>query len=129
MTAETKRETKKETRKEIREEARASFIKRFAEGYDLPGAARAAGITRGEAYGLLEDAQVCRAIDRAVVARAAGKTLARIFREYEAIAFSEGEDVRPTDRIRALEQLRQIAASASPEDEGPPALIIQYEYV
>ena len=53
--------------------------------------------------------------------------LRRIHREYEAIAFGSSEDIRPGDRIRALEMLRHLTADSAKEDG--PTLIIRCEYV
>ncbi len=103
-----------------------AFLFRFARDYNLPAAALAAGIRRGDAYRLLRDAAA--AVDRLVRERTDGETLAAIRREYESIAFGTAEEVRPGDRIRALEQLRLIA-SAGREDGGAPALTVRYDYV
>lgn len=110
----------------ITESQKQAFLTRFSRDYDLLAAASKAGIKRSEAYRLLKTA--APAVDRLVRARADGDTLAAIRREYEAIAFGEGEDVRPADRIRALEQLR-LMASAGREDGGAPTLTVRYEYV
>lgn len=55
-------------------------------------------------------------------------TLARIMEEYERIAFGDDEDIKITDRLRALEQLR-LFLSAEREDGGAPTLEIRVEYV
>lgn len=108
------------------EEQTAEFAVRFAREYDLPGAARAAGVSRAEAYAALAEPAVRARVDAAVAARASGDTLSRIRREYEEIAFGGDAEVRVADRIRALEQLRLIAAA----DAGSvPALTLRVEYV
>ncbi len=48
--------------------------------------------------------------------------------EYERIAFGDDEDIKITDRLRALEQLR-LFLSAEREDGGAPTLEIRVEYV
>lgn len=103
-----------------------SFLARFSRDYDLPAAARTAGITRDDAYRLLREN--VSAVDRLVQKRTDGETLAAIRREYEDLAFGAAEEVRAGDRIRALEQLRLIA-SAGREDGGAPTLTVRYEYV
>jgi len=107
-------------------EKRRRFLEKFAEKYDLPGAAAAAKIGRTEAYRILKTAR--EEVDRLVQARVSGQVLFAIRREYERMAFGEGEDVRPAERIRAMENLR-LMASQGREDGGAPGLVIQYEYV
>ena len=55
-------------------------------------------------------------------------TLTRIVEEYERIAFGDEAEIKPADRMRALEQLRLIL-SAQREDGGAPTLEIRVEYV
>lgn len=109
-------------------EARRAFLSDFAASYDLPGAAKRAGIGREAAYGLLAGEEARAELDRLICERAEGETLARIRREYERMAFDGGEEVRAADRLRALEQLRLIASSAV-RDGGAPSLVIRCEYV
>lgn len=108
------------------EQQKQRFLTRFARDYDLPAAVRTAGIGRGEAYRLLKEEAA--AVDRLVRQRTDGTTLAAIREEYESIAFGTAEEVRPGDRIRALEQLRLIA-SAGRADGGAPTLTVRYDYV
>lgn len=108
------------------EQQKQRFLARFSTAYDLPGAAHAAGIGRGEAYRLLKHAAA--EVDALVQARLAGEVLSAIRGEYERMAFGGDDAVRPADRIRALEQLRLIA-SAVRKDGGAPALVIRCEYV
>ena len=89
-------------------EIRRRFLEKFAQKYDLPGAAAAAKIGRAEAYRTLRSAR--EEVDRRVQARISGKVLHAIRREYEKMAFGEGEDVRPAERIRAMENLRLMAS-------------------
>ncbi len=107
-------------------EKRRRFLERFARDYNLPGAAVSAGITRGEAYALLKDAR--DEVDRLVSARLSEAVLASIRREYERMAFDETGEIKPGERIRALENLR-LMASAGRADGGAPSLIIRCEYV
>ena len=104
------------------------FLEKFSAAYDLPGAARAAGIGRGEAYRLLQSREARALLDRRIVRRASGEMLGRIREEYEEIAFTSDPEIRTADRMRALEQLRIIAA-AEAEGEGGPTLTVRYEYV
>ncbi len=104
------------------------FLEKFSAAYDLPGAARAAGIGRGEAYRLLQSDEAQKLLDRRIVRRASGEMLGRIRGEYESIAFGADPEIRVADRLRALEQLRIIAASEA-EGEGGPTLTVRYEYV
>lgn len=108
------------------ETQKQSFLARFSLDYDLPAAARTAGISRADAYRLLSES--ASEVDRLVRERTDGAVLAAIRREYEALAFENAEEVRPADRIRALEQLRLIASAGRP-DGGAPTLTVRYEYV
>ena len=45
-------------------------------------------------------------------------TLARIMEEYERIAFGDDEDIKITDRLRALEQLAQVAGEDTQDLEA-----------
>lgn len=105
-----------------------AFLTRFARTYDLPGAAAAAGITRGAAYELLGRTDVRERLDRLIAQRQAGVLLSRIRGEYEAIAFDESGDAKAADRMRAMEQLRLIAAAEGAEG-GTGAAIVRVEYV
>ena len=109
-------------------EERTAFLNRFAEDYDLPGAAARAGITRGAAYALLREDSARAIVDEQICARRSGAALARIVREYERMAFGGDEDAKPGDRLRALEQLRLIA-SADAKNGAAPTLTIRCEYV
>ncbi len=104
------------------------FLEKFAASYDLPRAAAAAGIGRATAYRLLRTEEARRTLDRLVVRRTAGDTLARIRREYEEIAFGGGEEVKTADRIRALEQLARLA-DAGEETQREPPLTVRVVYV
>ncbi len=104
------------------------FLEKFSAAYDLPGAARAAGIGRDEAYRLLRSEEARALLDRRIIRRVSGEMLARIRAEYESIAFSADPEIRVADRMRALELLRVIAASEAEGEDGP-TLIVRYEYV
>jgi hypothetical protein len=108
------------------DQQRSRFLGRFSEEYDLPRAAAAAGIGRGEAYALLKTA--ADEVDRLVLQRLNDRLLAAIRREYEAMAFGDAEEVRPGDRIRALEQLRGFA-QAERGGAASPSVTVRYEYV
>lgn len=109
------------------EEKRAKFLLRFSEHYDLPGAAESAGITRREAYELLRRHDARDTVDTLVSRRRSGEMLGRIAREYERMAFGDDGEIRPGDRLRAMEQLRLMASG----DAGgtSPSLSIVCEYV
>ena len=111
----------------VRKEQRQTFLEQFALRYDLPGAAKKAGITHREAYRLLREEAGRRLVDERVTARRRGEVLSRIVREYENLAFGGEEDVRPGERIRALEQLRLIASAEG--DGAAPTLTVRCEYV
>jgi len=107
---------------------KSDFLTRFARTYDLPGAAAAAKITRTQAYGLLRENDAREQLDRLITERRCGGIPARIMREYEALAFGDAEEVKPADRMRAMEQLR-LLASAEGADGRAPAVVIRVEYV
>ncbi len=110
----------------MNERQKQRFITRFARDYNLPAAAKAAGIRRTDAYELLS--RHADLVDGQVAARLSGTVLSAIRAEYESIAFDRGGDARPGERIRALEQLRLLAA-ADKEEGSTPSLTVQYEYV
>ena len=110
------------------EQQKEAFLTKFAGTYDLPAAAAKAGIGRREAYALLADPQSRETLDKKICARTGGAVLHRIRQEYEKIAFGEDGEIRAPDRIRALEQLRLIASSDTPEG-GAPTVVIRCEYV
>jgi hypothetical protein len=109
------------------EEQKERFLTRFSRYYLREDAAEEAGITDDEATALLKKKSTRAILEDRIAARLAGDMLHRIRREYEAIAFTSSEDIRPGDRIRALEMLRHLAAE-SPGENGP-TLIIRCEYV
>lgn len=104
---------------------RETFLAEFSKSYDLPAAVKAAGIKTAEAHACLRAGGAAE-VDRRVQLRLAGEMLMRIRREYEQIAFAEGEKL--TDRIRALDQLR-LMASAACEDVGDDVLTVRVDYV
>ena len=109
------------------EEQKERFLARFSRNYLREEAAEEAGITDKEAAACLKKKSTRSVLDDRISARLAGDMLRRIQREYESIAFGSAEDIRPGDRIRALEMLRHLAAD-SPGGDGP-TLIIRCEYV
>ena len=109
------------------EEQKERFLTRFSRSFLREDAAAEAGITDKEAIAYLKKRRTRSALDDRISARLAGDMLRRIQREYESIAFGSAEDIRPGDRIRALEMLRHLAAD-SPGEDGP-TLIIRCEYV
>ena len=109
------------------EEQKERFLARFSRNYLREEAAEEAGITDKEAAACLKKKSTRSALDDRISARLAGDMLRRIQREYESIAFGSAEDIRPGDRIRALEMLRHLAADSPKEDV--PTLIIRCEYV
>lgn len=109
------------------EEQKERFLTRFSRNFLREDAAAAAGITDKEATSYLKKKSTRSLLEDRIAARLAGDMLCRIQREYEAIAFTSSEDIRPGDRIRALEMLRHLAAE-SPRESGP-TLIIRCEYV
>ena len=106
------------------EEIRRDFLLRFARQYDLPGSAAAAGITRQQAYQLLRDPAARQMVDEQAARRRSGEILARIAREYERIAFSNEEEIKVGDRLRAMEQLRLLSSADSPAGAAPALNII-----
>ena len=106
------------------EEIRRDFLLRFARQYDLPGSAAAAGITRQQAYQLLRDPAARQMVDEQAARRRSGEILARIAREYERIAFSDEEEIKVGDRLRAMEQLRLLSSADSPAGAAPALNII-----
>ena len=109
------------------EEQKERFLARFSRHFLREEAAEEAGITDKEAVTYLKKKSTRAVLDDRIAARLAGDMLSRIHREYEAIAFGSSEDIRPGDRIRALEMLRHLATDTA-RDEGP-TLIIRCEYV
>ena len=117
----------------LKQEQTQRFLDRFSQCYLREDAAAKAGITDAEAIAYLKRTGTRAALDERISARLAGNMLKRILREYEAIAFGKSEDIRPGERIRALEQLRHLTSSDTPGDTGTqgdaPSLIIRCEYV
>lgn len=109
------------------EEQKERFLTRFSRNFLREDAATEAGITDKEAAAYLKKKSTRAILDDRISARLTGDMLRRIHREYEAIAFGSSEDIRPGDRIRALEMLRHLAADSPKEDV--PSLIIRCEYV
>ena len=109
------------------EEQKERFLTRFSRNFLRENAAAEADITDEEATALLKKKSTRAILEDRIAARLAGDMLHRIRREYEAIAFTSSEDIRPGDRIRALEMLRHLAAE-SPGENGP-TLIIRCGYV
>lgn len=109
------------------EEQKQHFLDRFSRNYQREVAAAEAGITDEVAAAYLKKKSTRAALDQRISARLAGDMLRRIRREYENIAFGASDDIRPGDRIRALEMLRHLAADSATEERPP--LIIRSEYV
>ncbi len=104
------------------------FLARFARDYDLPAACAKAGVRRGEAYRLLKEVGAAD-VDRRVQARLTDGVLSAIRAEYEAIAFDRAGDVRPGERIRALEQLRLMTEGEEPPVAPTSGITVVCEYV
>ena len=106
-------------------EAREIFLDEFSKSYDMPAATKAAGIQTAEARAFLR-ADGAREVDRRVARRLSGDLLDRIRIEYEKIAFDREEKV--TDRIRALDQLRELESALS-EEGSDGSLTVRVDYV
>lgn len=109
------------------QEQKQRFLSTFSRTYLRETAAADAGITEAQAKACLKRKDTRAALDEMISARLAGDILSRIRREYETMAFGTDDAIRPADRIRALEQLRHLAAEAVEGDA--PSLIIRCEYV
>ena len=109
------------------EEQKQHFLDLFSRNYQREVAAAEAGITDEDAAAYLKKKSTRAELGQCSSARLAGDMLGRIRREYENIAFGAGVDIRPGNRIRALELLRHLAADSTTEER--PSVVIRSEYV
>ena len=52
-----------------------------------------------------------------------------ILQEYEKIAFGTPDEVKPADRIRALDRLMEIYGYSTGEESSAQPLVIRTEYI
>ena len=105
------------------------LIQEFAKEFSLTGAMDAAGY-RGHSgiYEAAQDIQMRADLLRQTLG-GCGKTggeYARILAEYEKIAFSDDENIKVSDRLRALEMYRAMLSRESGDDAGK--IVVNYDY-
>lgn len=113
------------------------LIDEFARTMSLEGAMRAAGfsgkgMTREAMRAIEENGEAVRSAiidylaetDADLSRLSAEKCRRRILREYERIAFCDDDSVKVADKLRALDQYRQLCSFA----EEPVRLVVNYDY-